>query len=387
MITGDRLNMGKILSQIGGNAVDRSSWGRQLLTGQPLRIVAFLIGLMLLGSLIGKLADPNGTLTISQVVVYAWRGIVYGLVIGLAGIGLSMTYSILNFANFAHGDYISSGAFAGWATTWLIAGLGSANVGTLVMVGASGDVYPSQLHTSIVGSPLAIVAGIVIAGGAAILLSLFIDHVVYKPMRGQDGIALLIASIGVAFILRYLIVFLWGSESRSVADTPPSFRPTIAGVHFNFGYHELTLVVCAVVLMIGVHFLMQRTKLGKAMRAMSDNEDLARVTGIPTERVIRWTWVIGAGLAGVAGYLLILESGTIAYNRGWILLLLIFAAVILGGIGSIYGAIFGGLIIGLTQKMSIIWISSDFTKVAAFALLILILLVRPTGLFSGRSTA
>ncbi|WP_049893843.1 branched-chain amino acid ABC transporter permease [Halogranum rubrum] len=364
---------------------DNTSRGRQFITERPMVLLGLIVGLVVLFDLGNKLM--TGQVTASTLFVLVWRGIVNGLVIGLAGVGLSMTYSILNFANFAHGDYISSGAFAGWAATWVVAGLGVADIGSLIVLGAGGDVYSSQLQTSVVGAPLAIIIGIVVAGAGAIALSLVVDRLVYKPMRNQDGIALLIASIGVAFILRYLLVFVFGSAPRSVAETPPAVKGTLAGVQYSFGYHELTLVICAIALMVGVHLLLQRTKLGKAMRAMSDNKDLARVTGIPTEQVIRWTWVIGAGLAGVAGYLLILESGTIAYNRGWILLLLIFAAVILGGIGSIYGAILGGLVIGLADTVSLVWLPSEFTQAAAFGLMILILLFKPNGLFAGRTTA
>jgi branched-chain amino acid transport system permease protein len=120
---------------------------------------------------------------------------------------------------------------------------------------------------------------------------------------------------------------------------------------------------------------------------MADNEDLARVTGIPTERVVRWTWVIGGGLTGAAGFLIALERGTISFQFGWVLLLLIFAAVILGGIGSVYGAIVGGIVMGLASSVSLVWIPSEFSNVAAFAIMIFVLLYRPEGLFSGRTTA
>jgi branched-chain amino acid transport system permease protein len=123
------------------------------------------------------------------------------------------------------------------------------------------------------------------------------------------------------------------------------------------------------------------------MRAMADNKDLARVTGIPTERVIRDTWIIGAGLVGVAGYMFTLESGTIFFRVGWEILLLIFAAVILGGIGSIYGAIAGGLAIGVASETALVWIPSSLTTAAAFAIMILMLLFKPDGLFGGVTTA
>jgi len=123
------------------------------------------------------------------------------------------------------------------------------------------------------------------------------------------------------------------------------------------------------------------------MRATADNQDLARVTGIPTERVVRATWMVGGGLAGASGFLLALERGTLSFNLGWLLLLLIFAAVILGGIGSIYGAIVGGVLIGLTNSVSLVWIPSSLSTAAAFAIMIFVLLLKPDGLFGGVRTA
>jgi len=119
------------------------------------------------------------------------------------------------------------------------------------------------------------------------------------------------------------------------------------------------------------------------MRAMADNKDLALVTGIPAERVVTATWIIGGGLAGASGYLYVLLRGTIQFDFGWLLLLLIFAAVILGGIGSVYGAIAGGLVIGIVFTTSTVWIPSDFNQAAAFAVMITMLLLRPEGLFGG----
>ncbi|MFA1611995.1 branched-chain amino acid ABC transporter permease [Halobellus rubicundus] len=310
-----------------------------------------------------------------------------GLVIGLAGIGLSMTYSILNFANFAHGDYITAGAFSGWATTYLVAGLGRADVGALLLVGAGGSVFGGTLGINVVGTPLAIVAGIVVAGVTTVALALFVDRTVFKPIRDETGITLLITSVGVAFALRYLMQFVFGSSVRGTTAQPPSLSLYFVDGAVRINAHDVALVVVAGGLMLGIHLLLQLTKLGKAMRAMADNEDLAQITGIPTERVVRAVWVIGGGLTGIAGYMFILWKGTLGFNDGWLLLLLIFAAVILGGIGSIYGAIVGGLAIGLTASVSIIWIPSAFARAAAFFVMIVLLLVKPEGIFSGRSTA
>ncbi|WP_345780931.1 branched-chain amino acid ABC transporter permease [Halosolutus gelatinilyticus] len=314
-----------------------------------------------------------------------------GLVIGLAGVGLSMTYSILNFANFAHGDYITAGAFSGWAATYIVAGgFGSeADMISLALVGSGGSVFGGALGINVAETPLAVIAGLIVAGGVAIVLALGVDRYGFKPIRDAGGIPLLITSIGVAFALRYLLLFVFGSDTRGTTaiGSIPQTRPEIVDGTVQFTAHDLALIVVAGGLMLGVHLLLQRTKLGKAMRAMSDDESLARITGIPTERVIRSTWIIGGGLTGVAGYMFVLWKGTIAFNDGWLLLLLIFAAVILGGIGSIYGAILGGLVIGVTASTAVIWIPSGFARAAAFVVMILVLVVRPQGIFSGRATA
>ena len=359
------------------------SRGRNYLAEQPLGLLVAVVCVILSLDLVRKLLD--GSLSALSLGIFVKEGLILGLELGLAGVGLSMTYSILGFANFAHGDYISTGAFAGWATTYVVAGFGVLPLGDLVLVGVSGDATAGDVGVSVVSTPLAVVTGLVVAVGIAIVLSLVLDRVVYKPMRNQEGIALLIASIGVALALRYLLAFVFGTSAPGVTGGEvPGF--TVPGVGIQINAHEATLAVCTVVLLAGVHVLLQYTKLGTAMRAMADNRDLARVTGIPTERVVRMTWIIGGGLTGAAGYLVTLETGTISFDFGWTLLLLIFAAVILGGIGSVYGAMFGGLVIGLASQVSLVWIPSDFTTAAAFTVMIVVLVVKPSGLFSGVTT-
>jgi branched-chain amino acid transport system permease protein len=363
---------------------DTFSRGRSVVVEQPFLLLAGLLGILLLGDILRRVS--TGDLAMAQLLTYIWDGLVVGLSIGLAGIGLSMTYSILNFANFSHGDYVTAGAFSGWGVTWLLAGLGTTwGAGQLFLIDSS--VSTRDLSIGIFATPLQILAGLVVAVVATIGLALLLDRIVYRPMRNQEGIALLIASIGVALALRYIIVIVFGEGTRGLTAGEPSYRIPIADGVLTVSAHQLTLVAVAVVLMLGVHVVLQRTKLGKAMRAMADNEDLARVTGIPTERVIRYTWIIGAGLAGASGFLIALERGTLSFQVGWLLLLLIFAAVIMGGIGSIYGAMFGGVIIGVAQNLSYIWLPTDFGQVAAFLLMILVLLFRPSGLFGGKTTA
>ncbi|MEF8802390.1 MAG: branched-chain amino acid ABC transporter permease [Halolamina sp.] len=358
-------------------------WQR-LLEGRSFSVVAGVVGLLLVGDLARRLT--SGDLAAAQLLSYLWDGLVFGLGLGLAGIGLSMTYSILNFANFSHGDYLTAGAFSGWSATWLLAGVGT-GVGSIELLLIDAGVSTNVLNISVFAAPLQILGGLVAAAVMTVLLSLALDRVVYRPMRDEEGISLLIASIGVALALRYTLVLFYNTDSRGLTAGDATFRVPVGLGSLTITAHQLTLVIVAVALMLGVHLLLQRSKLGKAMRAMADNEDLARVTGIPTERVVRYTWIIGGGLAGAAGFLLALERGNMVFSFGWRLLLPVFAAVILGGIGSIYGAMFGGIAIGIARSVSSIWIPNEFALVASFTLMILVLLFKPSGLFKGRTTA
>ena len=348
-----------------------------------------LFGYVLLAMLVALLLDlvrrvVTGGVGPGYLSSLVWNGFVDSLYIGLAAIGLSMTYSILRFANFSHGDLVTAGAFSGWTVAYLIGGIGAADLGSRLLLDADGGAQAGALGMDILASPIAIVLGLISAAIFTILIALAIDRLVYKKMRKAGGIALLIASIGVALALRYIIALFYTVDSRGIVASAPQPEIPLFG---QVNLHELTLVISALVLILGVHLLLQYSKLGKSMRAMSDNRDLALVTGIETERVITATWIIGAGLAGVAGYLIVLDQSQISINFGWFLLLLIFAAVILGGIGSIYGALAGALIIGMTLNVSLIWIPSDLNEVTAFMLMILVLIFKPDGLLGGVETA
>ncbi|ERG98191.1 MAG: branched-chain amino acid ABC-type transport system, permease component [Haloquadratum sp. J07HQX50] len=377
-------------------------------------LIAVMI-LILIGDILSQLL--TGVIAVPYVASIIIEGIVVGLAYGLAGIGLSMTYSILSFANFAHGDTITVGAFSGWSVAYAIGGIGSTSFGSLFLLNATPGI-------SIITSFWVVILGLISAAVITVAVSLAVDRLVYYPIRDAEGISLLIASIGVALTFRYLIAFFYGTSVRGITDpaskvglfsvngqigvgvirpdqqlaqlTSTDALPTFleltsttgpSEVILSMTLHAVVLVVVASLLMLGVHLLLQQTKLGKAMRAMADNKSLAQVSGIPTERIIRMTWIIGGALTGMAGFLIVLNSGTTNFNFGWRLLLYIFASVILGGIGSIYGAIAGGLIIGLVNSVAIIWLPSGLTKVAAFAVLIIVLLVRPEGLFGGVTTA
>jgi branched-chain amino acid transport system permease protein len=386
---------------------------RRFLSDNRFEVVVGLVLVVLLVDLLRSLA--TGALPASRLITFTWDGLITGLALGLAGIGLSMTYSILNFANFAHGDVMTTGTFVGWSAVFVFVGFGQFAVEQLALLGLGGDIYVSDLGISLSATPLAIVLGLVAAAGFTAWLSLFVDKYVYRSLRGAGSLMILIASVGVAFALRYLIVFFYTPTQQAVTVSPATvavglyegvpvvasgIQPLLGGQRL-FGLpvdlgdgtvgllqvtsHEVMLIVTTAALMVGIHLLLQRTKLGKAMRAMADNRDLARARGIPTERVIRATWLIGGAITGAAGFLITLERGTMSFQFGWLLLLLIFAAVILGGIGSIYGAIVGGLIIGLATTVSLVWLpEATLARPAAFFIMIVALLVRPQGLLGGR---
>jgi len=365
-----------------------SGWGLLGAAGaRPLVAILWLVGLAFLAHLGWLLYSGGlGTVTLAG---YLWEGTILGMSYGLAGVGLAMTYSILSFANFAHGDLVTSGAISGWIAAFLVAGLGDFSIRSLVHLGGPYTLNTNTLGLSVTNAPLAVAAGLVVAAAFTAVLAVAIDRIVFRPMRDQSGIALLIASVGVALALRYLLVFSLqaGPRGLTAGQVTPSVAIPIGAGSITVGAHEITLVVVAALLMLATHLVLRYTKLGTAMRAMADNEDLARVTGIPTERVVLTTWLLGGALTGAAGFLVALERGTLSMSLGWDLLLLIFAAVILGGIGSVYGAMVGGVIIGISSRLSLVWLPESLVVVAAFLVMITVLLVRPSGIMGGVRTA
>jgi branched-chain amino acid transport system permease protein len=297
-----------------------------------------------------------------QFLELAANGVVYSSIIILGSIGLSLIYSIAGFANFAHGDTMTVGAYA-----------------TLIAFGAIGSV-----GFSILGLPLgffiALLIGIVVTAAVALVT----ERLVYKPLD-IGSIGLLITSIGVAFIYRAIIQVQFSSDSRRFdIDRLRPIDPLLEyGIRIT--KHDVAIVISAITLVAGLHFLLQHTDLGRKMRATADNPDLARASGIRIRRVELWTWVLGAGLAGAGGAFLGLFN-LLAPRMGFSELLVIFAAVILGGIGSVYGAMLGGLLIGMIVSMTPILstvgipIGGEYAAALAFIVMVLVLLVRPEGI-------
>jgi branched-chain amino acid transport system permease protein len=292
-----------------------------------------------------------------QLIVY---GLISGSIITLGAVGLSLTYGVLNFANFAHGDVMAVGAFLALALLGLAKSLG----------------IPDEPFGPLsFGLPM--VLALVVAMGLTAVLAIAIDRLLYRRFRQSGPIILLIASVGVAFVLRNIIQFIWSPlPSYYIKEIQISER--FLGVRIK--PDEIFIIIFAAGVAYVLHLFLTRTKMGKAMRATSDNVELAKVTGIDTERVVLWTWGIGAALAASGGILAGIEDKFITPELGWQLLLYIFAAVILGGIGSPYGALLGGGIIGLSTEISTAFINTAYKPAVAFILLVIMLLFRPTGL-------
>ncbi|MEA5511094.1 branched-chain amino acid ABC transporter permease [Crocosphaera sp. UHCC 0190] len=278
-----------------------------------------------------------------------FNGLAIGSVIALASVGLTLTYGILRLSNFAHGDFLTLGAYL----TWLVNSQGL-NLGLSVVVGAAGTVL-------------------------AMLIS---EYLLWKPMRDRRATSttLIIISIGLALFLRNGILMIWGANNQRY-NIPIVQAQEIFGL--KLATDRLWAIILAVVAIFILHLILQRTKIGKAMRAVADNLDLARVSGINVEQVVRWTWVITGILTALGGVMFGLITTTVRPNMGWFLILPMFSSVILGGIGNPYGAIAGGLVIGVAQELSVPWLGSNYKLGVALLIMIVLLLVRPQGLFKG----
>jgi branched-chain amino acid transport system permease protein/neutral amino acid transport system permease protein len=300
---------------------------------------------------------------IPQLLVY---GIISGSILSLGGIGVSLAYSILGFSNFAYGDMMSLGAYI---TLGLFA--------LLVSWGVSNAPF----------GPLSFGFGFVLSAVLAIGLTavavVLIDRILFKRLRNSSSVIQMMASIGVALALRNILLFFWGPQPHYYIERI-QVATMIPGIGVRIKSDQVFIILVAVTLVVLVHAFLQYTKMGKAMRAAADNIALARVTGINTDRVILWTWLIGGALAGTAGILTGIENKFITPELGWQMLLSIFAAVVLGGIGNPYGAIVGGMVIGITEEVSTAFIPTGYKPAVAFIIMILMLLVKPTGLLGKR---
>ncbi|MDQ0893183.1 ABC transporter permease subunit [Agromyces ramosus] len=279
-------------------------------------------------------------------------GINFGLLLALAAIGLSLIFGTTGLSNFAHAELITFGALM------------------VLTFGVN------------LAWPLWIAIGVALVLSAA--LGWGLDAVIWKPLRrkGVGLIQLMIVSIGLSLAMRYTYQFFYGG---STSQLPGATLPS----DIRFGAVALSWVDIAsmgvsIVVLLGVGYFLLRTRIGKATRAVSDNASLASASGIDVDRVIRIVWVLGALLAGLAGILWAYFRPGVSWDMGFQILLLVFAAVTLGGLGTAFGALVGSIIVGLFVELSTLWLPSDMKYVGALVILIVVLLFRPQGILGRR---
>ncbi len=305
--------------------------------------------LIILGAIVLVMIATKGLHDVAQT---GLTGLSLGAIYALGAVGLTLVYGILKLVNFAHGDFLTFGAYMAYLVnvTW--------------------------------GMPL--VLGIFFAMLMTALLGIFFEKVMWGPMRARHAglLQLLLMSIGLAFLLRALFQYVWSTEIRFL---DVNVIETVEVFGLRIGRTSLIILVVGVVVIVGIGLMLRYTLLGKRMRALSDNLELAETSGVDTSRVILYTWLFSGALAGLAG-VMAAATTELRPELGFELLLPIFAAVILGGIGDAFGALVGGLVLGLVIEWSTLYIEARWKVSIGFVALIIVLIVRPQGIF-GRAKA
>jgi branched-chain amino acid transport system permease protein len=277
------------------------------------------------------------------------------MVYALIALGYTMVYGVIQLINFAHGDIFMVGAHLALAVIWLF---GAALAGA-----PFGVVLVSLLVCSMLGSA---------ALGAAV------ERAAYRPLRGSPKLAALITSIGVSFFLQNAVMLVYGSKEQNVPAVVPNLRFETGPVSFSLV--QLMIFLTSLGLMLFLTWFVKSTRLGKAMRASAENTEAASLMGISVDRIIRMTFITGSALAAVGGALFGMYYGSINFHDGYIAGLKAFTAAVFGGIGSIPGAMLGGILLGVFEGLGAGYISSEWKDVFAFLLLGGVLIFKPSGL-------
>ena len=280
------------------------------------------------------------------------NGLSLGSIYALIALGYTMVYGIIKLINFAHGDIYMIGAYVGFAVTTF--------------------------------TRLGFIPALIISMVTCMILGVTIERIAYKPLRNSSRIAVLITAIGVSLFLDYTLMYFVGAQTRSYpSNVLPATIYNIHGVVINF--QQIIIVVVSIALMILLQFIVRKTKQGKAMRAVSYDKEAAQLMGINVDRTISFTFLLGSALAGAAGVMVGIYFNSIDPLMGMMPGLKAFVAAVFGGIGSIPGAMVGGLSIGVIETLVAGYGGSLYRDAAVFAILILVLIIKPTGLM-GKST-
>jgi branched-chain amino acid transport system permease protein len=287
------------------------------------------------------------------------NGLTQGGLYALVALGYSMVYGVLKLLNFAHGDLYMIGAFVGYFVLQWFGG-------------------PTALVAPV---PVVLLAMFLLSAGGVGALGVAIERFAYRPLRDAPRIAPLITALGVSFLLENTMLLLFGASYRDYNTS--AFIPFSTGIHIggvNIWIVQIMVIVLSVVLMIGLQLLVIRTRLGKQMRAVATDREAAEMLGINVDATISATFFLGSALAGVAGVMAGLAFNNIYTLMGFVLGLKAFTAAVIGGIGSIPGAMLGGFLIGIAESFITGYISSTYTNLIVFGILIVFMIVRPRGL-------
>jgi branched-chain amino acid transport system permease protein len=286
-------------------------------------------------------------------------GLSNGTIWALIALGYTLVYGIIELINFAHGEVFMIGSFVS-VSIWQTLG-----------------VTPDNAIIAILGSML---IGLIVAMLASSTLNVMIERVAYKPLRGAPKLAPLITAIGMSFILQN-VGLLWRPQPDSSPDLIGSQKDYFKVFGVAIEHSDVFAVVVTVPLLVALVWFVGATRYGKAMRATAQDPDAARLMGINVDRTISLTFLLGGLLAGAAGMIYALYNGTIQFNQGFTAGLIAFTAAVMGGIGNLKGAVVGGLIIGVIQSISDTHFGQVWTPAVVFAILILIMVFKPQGLF------
>jgi len=295
---------------------------------------------------------------------YLINGLVEGAIYALIALGYTMVYGILGMINFAHGEIYMLGAYAG-----ILA------IGAMMSVGLVAASLPLAIL-------LAFCFGIVVCA----LWGATMEKVAYRPLREAPSLAPLISAIGASFFILNLVMVCQGKLKKSLTNDVREWLVTRVMISDDVGimYLEIGILVTSILMMVGLQLFIHRSRLGKAMRATAQDRTMASLVGIPINRVITATFVIGSGLAAVAGIMFALYASAFGYTDGYLPGMKAFTAAVLGGIGNVPGAMLGGFVLGIAENLGIYWFSADYKDVYAFVILMLVLIFRPRGILGER---
>ena len=288
------------------------------------------------------------------------NGLIKGSLYAMIALGYTMVYGILGIINFAHGEVFMIGAMVAMSALTLLLGMGMPAVPALL-------------------------AAILLAMMACMATSFLIERLAYRPLRHAPKLAPLITAIGVSFMLQALAMLIWGREHFPFPEVFPAERITLFG-NVGITLREIIIVAVSMLMMGGLFVLVNRTRLGRAMRATAENVNVTALMGVNPNKVISATFMIGAALAAVAGVLFASNyGGKVHFYMGFIPGMKAFVAAVLGGIGNIPGALVGGLVLGLVEALGAGYISAEYEDVFAFVVLVAVLVFRPSGLLGQRT--